>query len=202
METVSGDEISKLKEEAQTHRDLIRGFISTTSPQIDGFKNSHRKYYEYIFTACGVFAGLTQALLASNFKKIDSLATLGFIFFILAVIIALIGFRKGIIFGAKYTAGLKGIQKTLSGFSYLSTQFSSGEITVEEYKPKLDVFIKEYHDMRNNPDMKEADTYEDSLLKELCDDSFSNINLVTAAFCLGLIFVALAVVLPEFTCLK
>ena len=63
MKNVSDDEIKKLKEKAQSYQDKIRSFVLKTSPQIDGFKGSHRKYYEYIVTACGIFAGLTQALL-------------------------------------------------------------------------------------------------------------------------------------------
>ena len=196
------DEIKKLREKAQSYKEKIRTFVTTTSPQIDGFKSSHRKYYEYVVTTCGVFAGLTQALLASNFQKIDILATFGFIFFVLAVIIAFVGFKRDLIFGAKYTAGLKSIQKTLSDFSYLSTQFSANEISPEEFKSKLDDFEKKYHDMRNNPDMEKADAYENSILKELSEDFFSNVNLITIAFILGLVFVSLSVVLPQFFCLK
>ena len=48
---MSEDEIKKLKEKAQSYQEKIRIFVATTSPQIDGFKSSHRKYYEYIFTA-------------------------------------------------------------------------------------------------------------------------------------------------------
>lgn len=194
-------ELEKLNDKAKNYKSKILDFIRTTSPQIDGFKNSHRKYYEYVVTTCGVFAGLTQALLASNFQKIDVLATFGFIFFILAVIIAFIGFKRDLIFGAKYTAGLKNIQKTLSDFSYLSTQFLASEISPEEYKLKQEDFEKKYHDMRRNPDMEKADAYENSILKELSDNFFSNVNLVTVAFILGLAFVSLSVVLPQLTCL-
>ena len=196
------DEIKKLREKSQSYKDKIHNFILTTNPQIDGFKSSHRKYYEYIVTACGIFAGLTQALLASNFQKIDILATFGFIFFIIAVVIALLGFKRDLIFGAKYTAGLKGIQKTLSDFSYLSTQFSKNEISAEEYQLKLDEFEKKYHDMRNNPDMEKSDAYENSILKDLSGNFFSNANLVTTTFILGLVLVALSVVLPQFFCLR
>lgn len=197
---MSEDEINKLKQKAQSYKDKIHNFISTTSPQIDGFKNSHRKYYEYIVTACGVFAGLTEALLASNFQKIDLLATLGFIFFVLAVIIAFIGFKRDLIFGAKYTIGLKGIQKTLSDFSYSNTRFSKNEISAEEYKIKLDEFEKKYPDMRNNADMEKTDAYENSILKDLSDNPFSSVNLITATFLAGLILVALSVILPRLVC--
>jgi hypothetical protein len=192
------EEIKKLKQKAQTYKDKIHSFISTTSPQIDGFKSSHRKYYEYVVTACGIFAGLTQALLASNFQKIDALATLGFIFFVLAVVLAFLGFKRDLVFGAKYTLGLKGIQKTLCDFSYLSIQFSTNEISAEEYKSKLEEFEKKYHDMRNNPDMEKTDAYENSLLKELSEDFFSNVNLITIA----LVSVAFSVALPHLICFK
>ena len=198
---MSEEQLEKLKEQAKNYKNKIFDFIRNTSPQIDGFKNSHRKYYEYVVTTCGVFAGLTQALLASNFQKIDMLAISGFIFFILAVIIAFIGFKRDLIFGAKYTAGLKSIQKNLSDFSYLSTQFLASEISPEEYKLKQEDFEKKYHDMRRNPDMEKADTYENSILKELGDNFFSNVNLITISFVLGLILVSLSVVLPQFTCL-
>lgn len=199
---MTDEEVSKLKQKAQSYKEKIHSFILTTSPQIDGFKSSHRKYYEYIVTVCGIFAGLTQALLASNFPKNDMLASVGFIFFVIAVVVAFLGFKRNMIFGAKYTAGLKGIQKTLGDFSYVSTQFSTGEIAPEEYKPKLEEFEKKYHDMRNNPDMEEADAYENTILKELGENLFSNANLITATFILGLAFVALSVVLPQFTCFK
>lgn len=196
------EEIKNLKQKAQADKDKIHSFILTTSPQIDGFKSSHRKYYEYVVTACGIFAGLTQALLASSFQKIDTLTTLGFIFFVLAVVLAFLGFKKDLIFSAKYTLGLKGIQKTLGDFSYSSTQFSTNEISAEEYKSKLEEFEKKYHDMRNNPDMEKMDTYENSLLKELSEDFFSNVNLITITFILGLVSVALSVVLPHLISFK
>ena len=199
---MSEEEKIQLRNKAKSYNDKIHEFILTTSPQIDGFKSSHRKYYEYVVTACGIFAGLTQALLASNFQKIDILATLGFIFFVLAVVIAFLGFKRDLVFGAKYTLGLKGIQKTLSDFSYLSTQFSTNEVSPEEYKSKLTEFEKKYHDMRNNPDMEKSDAYENSILKELSEDFFSNVNLITTTFILGLVFVSLSVVLPQFFCLK
>jgi len=202
MANMSNEEINKFKQKAQSYKDKIHSFILTTSPQIDGFKSSHRKYYEYVVTICGIFSGLTQALLASSFQKIDILATLGFIFFVIAVVIALLGFKRDLIFGAKYTAGLKGIQKALGDFSYLSTQFSANEISPEEYKSKCEEFETKYHDMRNNPDMEKADAYENSILKELNEDFFSNVNLITITFISGLMFVALSVLLPQFFCLK
>ncbi len=195
------EEIKKLREKAESYKDACRNFISRTNPQIDGFKNSYRKYYEYIITACGVFAGLTEALLASNFQKIDGLAILGFIFFVLAVIIAFLGFKKGIIFGAKYTVGLKGMHKNFSDFSYEITKFLKNEISPEEYKSKQEDFENKRLEMRNNADMKKSDLYEDSLLEEIINNPLSKINLITITFLLGLIFVALSVVLPKFTCL-
>ena len=196
------EEINKLKQKAQSYKEKAHSFILTTSPQIDGFKSSHRKYYEYVVTACGVFAGLTQALLVSSFQKIDSLAILGFIFFVVAMIIAFLGFKRDLVFGAKYTVALKNIQKTVGDFSYEAVKFSTNEITADEYKKKQNEFEKKYPNMRNNSDMEEADNYENLILKELSDNRFSNANLLTATFLAGIILVGLSVLLPEMICFR
>lgn len=194
-------EINKLRQESQSHADNIRGFISKTNPQIDGFKNSYRKYYEYMVTACGIFAGLTQALLASDFQKINTLAALGFIFFVLALITAFLNFREGLTSGAKYTLGLKGTQKISIEFLHEIVRFSRGKITPEKYKLSQEAFEIRSPEMINNPDMAKADEYENSLLKEISENPFSKINVMTGAFLFGLFLVALSVMLPQLICL-
>lgn len=194
------EELKKLQKESELHKDKINCFIEKTYPQIGMFKDSHRKYYEYIVTACGVFAGLTQALLASNFQKINFLAVLGFVFFIIAVIISFLGFKRDLILSAKYTKGLKQIQKILSDFSGDITKFSRNEISPEEYKKKQVNFRSKYPDLRYNSDMGETDAYENTILEEIIDCSFSNLNLITATFLIGLVLVTLSVILPQIVC--
>lgn len=196
------EEIKKLTQKAQIYKDGIHGFILTTSPQIDGFKNSYRKYYEYIITVSSVFAGLTQALIASNFLKVDMLTVLGFISFVLTVIIAFLGFRRDLLFTAKYTMELKNMQKVFSNFSGEIFKFLTNKISLEDYKKKQSNFENKYPDMKNNSKMSEADAYENLILREINENLLSNINLITATFLLGIIFVALSVLLPQIICFR
>jgi len=190
-------ELEKLHKKAEKYIDRIKVFVHTVAPQIDGYKKDYREYFKDVITASGVFAALTQALLASNLPKVASLAVVGFFLLIIAIVLAFLGFRKGLVVGAKYVLSVKKIQRKMVDFSGIATQFTRAEITPEAYKIKQDEFERSYPDFRNNEDMDEFNTYENQLLQEIAESPFLPPSIISVFFVGGIILVALSVLIPQ-----
>lgn len=196
--------LEEIYKKAKKYIDNIDIFIHTTTPQIDGYKKNYSEYLKSIITASGVFAALTQALLVSKLPKITLLAVVGFFLLIIAVILAFLSFRKGLVMGAVYVLALKKIRNKMVDFSGIATQFTKGIITLKEYEIKQDEFEKSYPNFRDNKDIKDFDTQENQLLEETAKNYFSSPNIISIFFVAGIILVTFSVLIPQilFLCNK
>lgn len=186
-----------LRERAIKKQNSIIHAIRTNNDQRKFFTEAYKDYLNKLITASGVFAGVTEALLASSALQIRWLTALGLLLEVSCIILIFHTFKQNLLLSGKLLKHVKNVDKKLNAFSFILTKFLRGELPPEKLEEKWDAFDGSFEAMRNDDVFSEVEAEEDEWFNNMTSPRHE-INIAFILFTLGILLVAFSALLPYF----
>jgi len=192
------EEKEKLQQEGDRRIKSIGDAVQEVfSPQIKQHSESYHDYLKDISTTAGILLGGVVALWST--ERVDFvawLAILGFLFLAASVIFSFFLRKNSVISPVPYVLSLKKLSRKLTEHSNKIVLFSRNELKEDEYLKERETFEADYAQMRSDVHFEKIEKSETNALERM-PKWYSEINVLTAFFLLGIACIALSVLIPQ-----
>lgn len=168
-----------------------------TSPQINAYTTQYNQLLKDLIFNAGIFAGAAMALLSSSIEQKRVFSIAGLILIVLSIIFAVLGFRRSLLKDSDYILLLKKLEGMFSDRSSLAISHKAGVLNEEGYKSKDRELVEKIYAQLDAPAIEEVRRASFEFLENM-KKPWSEINIVTYCFILGILLLILSVTIPFF----
>lgn len=192
------EEKKKLWEEGEKRMKSIGYAVrDVISPQIKEHGESYDDYLKDISATAGLLLGGTIALWSVDFVIfVKPLAVLGFVSLSITVVFSFLLRRRAVIRPIPYIQYLKKLSRWLTDHSNRIVLFSRKELSIDDYMKEKKEFESNYPTMRAGGRFNELEQEEAGIIERMAK-WYSEVNILTAFFLLGIGLVLVSVLLPQ-----
>jgi hypothetical protein len=173
---------------------VVRDVIS---PQIKQHGESYHDYLKDISATAGLLLGGTVALWSvESISLVKSFAVLGFFFLSITVLFSFYLRKERVVRPMPYILSLRKLSRWLTDHSNEIVLFSRKEISIDDYKKDKTEFESKYSNMRESLRFSDLEKNEENEMERM-PKWYSEINLVSLFFLLGIVLILTSVLLPQ-----